>query len=249
MKKLKIGYFYSDLLNLYGDNGNVEILLYRALRRGYATELVYVGLDTKLDSSVMSGINLIFMGGGPDASQQNLYQDLVENKGPYIRDYVEQGGVGLFICGSYQLFGHYYKAADQSILGGLGIFRLHTEHFGNHKSRCIGNICIESSLNLDDATFGNTLVGFENHGGRTYLDSGTKPFGRVLGGFGNNGEDFTEGAMYKNAIGTYLHGPILSKNPHFADYLLKKSLGVEELPILEDNLIHIAHDQAKKLCI
>lgn len=249
MKKLKIGYFYSDLLNLYGDTGNVEILLYRALHRGYETEVVSVDLDTKIDSSVMSGINMIFMGGGPDASQQDLYRDLVENKGPYIREYVEDGGVGLFICGSYQLFGHYYKAADQSILGGLGIFRLHTEHFGNHKPRCIGNICIEASLSLGDSSYGNTVVGFENHGGRTYLDPGVQPFGKVLAGFGNNGEDFTEGVTYKNSIGTYLHGPILSKNPHLADYLLKKSLGVEELVDLEDNLIHTAHDQAKKLCI
>ena len=155
----------------------------------------------------------------------------------------------MFICGSYQLFGHYYKAADESILRGLGIFRLHTEHFGNHKPRCIGNVCVESTLNLNDGTYGNVLVGFENHGGRTYLDPGVQPFGRVVSGFGNNGEDFTEGVVYKNGIGTYLHGPILSKNPHLADYLLKKSLNVEELPPLEDNLIQLAHEQAKKFCI
>ena len=89
MKKLKIGYFYSELLNLYGDNGNVEILLYRALKRGYEVELVYVGLDTRIDSKIMANLNIIFMGGGPDASQQSLYRDLVENKGPYIRDYIE----------------------------------------------------------------------------------------------------------------------------------------------------------------
>jgi lipid II isoglutaminyl synthase (glutamine-hydrolysing) len=251
--KLTIGYFYPELLNLYGDNGNIEILAYRARARDIKVEIVNLNLDTKLTSELMSTINLVFMGGGPDSGQKAMYEDLFRKK-PYIREFVERGGVGLYICGAYQLFGHYYKAADGTTLEGLGIFDLHTRHFGNHKPRCIGNLVCELNEKLrHDIAFnslnkvGSTLVGFENHGGRTYLGNTAEPLGKVVKGFGNNGEDNTEGVLYKNSIGTYSHGPLLSKNPHIADYLIAKSLDIEVLKNLDDYLIIRSHTASRKL--
>lgn len=251
---MKIAYFYPELLNLYGDNGNVEILSYRAKKRGIDVKVIRVGLDTKLDSNFMSEVDVVFMGGGPDSSQKAMYKDLKQEKGPYLKEYILSGGVGIFICGSYQLLGNYYKASDGLVLEGLGIFDLHTEHFGKTKPRCIGNTVaqIEKTI-LEDEYFksvnrtGDLLVGFENHGGRTYLSKNLKPFARVVMGHGNNSEDGTEGVVYKNAIGTYFHGPILARNPHLADYLIAKSLGRYDLVELDDKLIIAAHTASRKL--
>lgn len=249
--KLTIGYFYPEELNLYGDTGNVEILLSRAGQRGIETELIKIDSSTNLSDELMRRINLVFMGGGPDAGQKQMYQDLIVNKGPKLKKYIQSSGTALFICGSYQLMGKYYKAADGSRLEGLGIFDFYTEHPGIDKKRCVGNIVceLEDSL-LEDKTFknvnktGSTIVGFENHGGRTYLNidnKDIKPFAHVVSGFGNNLKDKTEGAHYKNAIGTYFHGPILSKNPHIADYLIAAALGLENLDDLDDTTINKAH--------
>jgi len=249
--KFKIGYFYPEQLNLYGDNGNVEILVYRAKKRGIDVEVALVDLGTNLEEN---RFNLVFMGGGPDSSQKEVYEDLLKDKGPYLKDYINSGGFGLYICGAYQLLGKYYKSADGSILEGLGVFDLYTEHFGNKKPRCIGNVVCElsdefrhkevfNSLNK----IGSTLVGFENHGGRTYLGEKMLPLGKVIRGYGNNSEDGYEGVLYKNSIGTYLHGPVLSKNPHLADYLIAGSLGLDRLESLDDSLILSAHIASKKL--
>jgi len=249
--KFKIGYFYPEQLNLYGDNGNVEILIYRAKKRGIDVEVALVDLGTNLEEN---RFNLVFMGGGPDSSQKEVYEDLLKDKGPYLKDYINSGGFGLYICGAYQLLGKYYKSADGSILEGLGVFDLYTEHFGNKKPRCIGNVVCElsdefrhkevfNSLNK----IGSTLVGFENHGGRTYLGEKMLPLGKVIRGYGNNSEDGYEGVLYKNSIGTYLHGPVLSKNPHLADYLIAGSLGLDRLESLDDSLILSAHIASKKL--
>ena len=249
--KFKIGYFYPEQLNLYGDNGNVEILIYRAKKRGIDVEVALVDLGTNLEEN---RFNLVFMGGGPDSSQKEVYEDLLKDKGPYLKDYINSGGFGLYICGAYQLLGKYYKSADGSILEGLGVFDLYTEHFGNKKPRCIGNVVCElsdefrhkevfNSLNK----IGSTLVGFENHGGRTYLGEKMLPLGKVITGYGNNSEDGYEGVLYKNSIGTYLHGPVLSKNPHLADYLIAGSLGLDRLESLDDSLILSAHIASKKL--
>ena len=249
--KFKIGYFYPEQLNLYGDNGNVEILVYRAKKRGIDVEVTFVDLGTNLEEN---RFNLVFMGGGPDSSQKEVYEDLLKDKGPYLKDYINSGGFGLYICGAYQLLGKYYKSADGSILEGLGVFDLYTEHFGNKKPRCIGNVVCElsdefrhkevfNSLNK----IGSTLVGFENHGGRTYLGEKMLPLGKVIRGYGNNSEDGYEGVLYKNSIGTYLHGPVLSKNPHLADYLIAGSLGLDRLESLDDSLILSAHIASKKL--
>lgn len=252
--KLKIGYFYPKKLNLYGDDGNVQILAHRAKVRGIEVEVIEVTTETQVSQSLMDEINLMFMGGGPDSSQHAIYDDLIQNKNMFIRDYIENGGVGLYICGSYQLLGNYYKAADGTVLGGLSIFDLYTEHFGNKKPRCIGNVVCEINEHLrHDPIFnhlnkiGNTLVGFENHGGRTYLGEGMIPFAKIKMGHGNNSEDGTEGVWFNNSIGTYLHGPILARNPHLADYLIAKALDVDTLKELDDNLIISAHTASLKL--
>jgi hypothetical protein len=252
--KLVIGYFYPKLLNLYGDDGNVQILTFRAKSRGFDVEEIHITPDVKVTSNQMNSLNVIFMGGGPDSSQKGMYEDLVSDKGPYLKEYIESGGVGLFICGSYQLLGNYYKSSDGTVLEGLKIFDLHTKHFGNKKPRCIGNVVCEIAPELrHDSIFnavnrvGSTLVGFENHGGRTYLGDKMLPLAKTIMGHGNNSEDGTEGVLYKNVMGTYLHGPILARNPHLADYLIAKSLGLETLEELDDSLIISAHTASLKL--
>lgn len=252
--KLVIGYFYPNLLNLYGDLGNVEILAFRAFQRNIDVEIIEIGVDTKLTQKDTKKINLVFMGGGPDSSQKDMYDDLFSNKASFLKKYIENDGVALFICGAYQLLGNYYRSANGSTLKGLGVFDMHTEHFGNHRPRCIGNMVCEINpiLRSDIAfnsnnTIGKTIVGFENHGGRTFLDKSVLPLAKVQVGFGNNGDDNTEGALYKNAMGTYNHGPFLSKNSHIADYLIAKSLKLDTLKKLDDSLIKLAHSASKNL--
>lgn len=245
--KLNIAYLYSKELNLYGDTGNVEILYQRAKRRNIDAEVFLINSSNTVSSDFFNKVDIVFMGGGPDSGQKEMYQDLVNNKAPYLREYVEQDKVGLFICGSYQLLGNYYKAANGDILDGLGIFDLYTEHFGHNRKRCVGNIvCSLSNSVLNDSNFkkinhfSDKIVGFENHGGQTFLGKDLKPFAEVISGFGNNSDDKTEGAIYKSCFGTYFHGPFLSKNPHFADYLILKSLKLEKLANLDDNIIRKA---------
>jgi CobQ-like glutamine amidotransferase family enzyme len=252
--KLTIGYFYPNELNLYGDDGNVQILKYRAQMRNIEIEILNIGIHEEISTEQAKNINLVFMGGGPDSSQKEVYKDLLENKGKFLRAYIEDGGVGLFICGSYQLLGHHYKSADGTVIKGLDIYDLYTESFGNKKPRCIGNVLCELDKDLlFDSVFesvnqvGSTLVGFENHGGRTYLGKNCKPFAKVLMGHGNNSEDKTEGCIYKNSIGSYIHGPILSRNPHLADYLIAKAVCLSELDVLDDKLILAAHTASKTL--
>ncbi|HLB51307.1 hypothetical protein A3F07_00275 [candidate division WWE3 bacterium RIFCSPHIGHO2_12_FULL_38_15] len=264
--KLKIGFFYSNLLNLYGDTGNVEILRFRAEKRGIDAEVIEVNADTKLTSDLMSELNIIVMGGGPDSGQKQMYEDLLHNKGSYLKEYIESGGAGIYICGSYQLLGHYYKSADGKMLDGLGVFDLYTRSFGVKRPRCIGNMMCELNPDiLNDPVFrsisSNTdspnsgypvfnfmsLVGFENHSGRTYLGAQTKPFAKVIKGHGNNSEDGTEGVHYKNSIGTYMHGPIFSRNPHLADYLIGKALKLDSLDRLDDSLVYRAHSFSETL--
>lgn len=253
-EKLVIGFFYKKVLNLYGDNGNVEILVARAKARGFDTEVLEVEVETNLDKETMNKINLVFMGGGPDSSQKSMYEDLINQKGKFLKDYIEKGGVGLYVCGSYQLLGKYYKSADGSMLKGLEVFDFYTQHFGNQRKRCIGNTVARlSNRLLEDPVFksinkvGNTVVGFENHGGRTFLGVGVTPFSTVIKGNGNNSVDKTEGILYKNTIGTYFHGPVLARNPHLADYLLAKALKVYTIRELDDSLIISAHTASLKL--
>ncbi|GIW69287.1 MAG: glutamine amidotransferase [Patescibacteria group bacterium] len=254
MKGLVVGHLYPDELNLYGDNGNVEVVAARCVERGIKCEVIDVGVGKVSSYPGLGEVNLLFMGGGPDSSQKSVYEDFLIEKKEFVSDYVYSGKVGLFVCGSYQLLGEFYRSADGSELKGLGIFNAHTVHFGKNKSRCIGNVrAVLSETITADPVFKNVdflgphIFGFENHGGRTYLGSDAVPFAKVTHGHGNNSEDGTEGLLLGNCVGTYFHGPLLAKNPHLADYLIAKALGVSELPKLDDKLSIASYTASKKL--
>lgn len=232
--KLKVAFLYSDLMNTYGDTGNVITLQKRAEWRGISVQVSSVSLKDHLKPRVY---DLYFFGGGQDQAQELVAKDLAK-KGKVLKEEIEREIPLLSICGGYQLLGHYYKPQNGPKLPGLGIFPAYTQA-GN--SRMIGNIIIQSE-------FGK-LIGFENHSGKTFLETGSKPLGKVVKGFGNNGKDKTEGCIYKNAIGCYMHGSLLPKNPKLADWLIKRALEVKykrEIPLkpLDDNLENKAHDMA-----
>jgi CobQ-like glutamine amidotransferase family enzyme len=213
--ELRICHLYPDLLNLYGDRGNIAALVCRAGWRGITVRLVEARLGDHLDPRAS---DLYFIGGGEDRQQRLAAPDLVRIKGPSLRDAAETGAAVLAVCGGYQLLGHYYRPSDGPDLEGLGLLDLYTVHPGPGAKRLIGNIVIH------EVESGQMLVGFENHGGRTHLGPNARPLGRVAAGFGNNGEDGTEGAVWRAVYGTYLHGPLLPKNPWFADLLIGTAL-------------------------
>jgi CobQ-like glutamine amidotransferase family enzyme len=225
-------------MNLYGDRGNIITLRRRCAARGIALEVDEIGLGDVFEPS---GYDLIFIGGGQDREQARIADDLVQHKGPGLRDAVAGGTPTLAVCGGYQLLGHSYQTGTGQDLPGLGIFPIRSVHPGEGAARCIGNVEAEWE--------GGTLVGFENHGGRTYLDAGATPLARVRAGFGNNGKDGTEGVIVNNAFGTYLHGSLLPKNPALADKLIllamHRKYGEDiKLPPLDDSLEHQAHEAA-----
>ncbi len=227
--ELRICHLYPDLLNLYGDRGNVTVLVRRAEWRGIDVRLVEAGLGDPVDPE---GSDLFFMGGGEDRQQRLAAPDLRNVKGPALSDAAEAGAAVLAVCGGYQLLGHYYRPSEGPDLEGLGLLDLHTVHPGPGSRRLIGNVV------LREAAGGRMLVGFENHGGRTHLGTGVRPLGSVVAGWGNNGEDRTEGAVRGSVYGTYLHGPLLPKNPWLADLLiaaaLRRRYGAAELSDLPD---------------
>lgn len=237
--QLTLGHLYPDQLNLYGDRGNILVLRERSRWRGIDLQVRQMGVG---DVLVPDEYDLLFIGGGQDKEQEPVAQDLREMKALGLRAAIEDDVPVLAVCGGYQLLAHYYRPAVGPDMPGLGVFDAWTIHKGLRVARCIGNIAIEWQ--------GQTLVGFENHGGRTYLSS-SKPLGKVLAGYGNNSEDHTEGAVYRNTFGTYLHGSLLPKNPHFADHLLllalRRKYGPEVvLPSLDDTLEWRAHDTMLK---
>jgi CobQ-like glutamine amidotransferase family enzyme len=251
--KLTIGWLYPDLMSTYGDRGNIICLKKRCEWRGINVEVKELSIENEV--SDLEDCDLLFMGGAQDRQQKIASQDLRENKGPVLKKMIEKGIPGLFVCAAYQFLGHYYRPAEGEEIEGLHIFDLYTQHFGKDKPRCIGNIVIKNQnvkikMQNDNETmrqWDNYFVGFENHGGRTYLGKGVEPLGKVVVGYGNNGEDKTEGCVYKNAIGSYLHGPILPKNPHLADYLIKMALSKKygnevKLKKLDDALEWQAHN-------
>lgn len=211
---LRICHLYPDLLNLYGDRGNIMTLVRRAEWRGIGAQVS----GTRLGDALDPGADLYFIGGGEDRQQRLASPDLCRVKGGPLRDAVAAGAVVLAVCGGYQLIGHDYRPADGPALEGLGLLDLHTIHAGPGTRRLIGNIVIRESES------GQVLVGFENHGGRTTLGPGSRPLGTVTAGFGNNGDDRTEGAVTGAVFGTYLHGPLLPKNPWLADHLIALAL-------------------------
>lgn len=243
---LKIGWLYPDLMSTYGDRGNIIALTKRCEWRGIKVEIKK--LDVGFDHKLLATCHLLFMGGAQDRQQEIVSKDL-RLKVKDLKEMIEDGIPGLYICGAYQFLGKYYKEADGSIIPGLDILDLYTENPGENQPRLIGNIVVEPLILNTKYIIHNTLVGFENHGGRTYLGKGVKPLGKVIKGFGNNGEDKTEGAIYKNSFGTYLHGPILPKNPHLADYLIQKALEKKykkeiQLEELDDSLELQSHEVA-----
>lgn len=217
---LTLGHLYPDQLNLYGDRGNIMTLQRRCQLRGIHLQVVGLGIG---DALAPDEYDMLFIGGGQDKEQAPVAEDLHEMKGIGLWAAIEDDMPVLAVCGGYQLLAHYYRPAEGPDMRGLGVFDAWTIHKGPRVPRCIGDIAIRWG--------GSTLVGFENHGGRTYLGT-AKPLGKVLKGYGNNADDQTEGAVYRNVYGTYLHGSLLPKNPHFADHLitlaLKRKYGVQE---------------------
>lgn len=230
--KISIAHLYPKLLNLYGDMGNITALIKRCQWRGIKVEFEAVNPGDKISSH-----DLYFIGGGQDKQQEEVAQELYSHKSELIAQR-DDGAVFLGICGGYQLFGHYYKPHDKDKLKGISLMDAFTVA---GDTRFIGNVTVKT-----DFLTPNTLVGFENHSGLTYLQGDTKPLGTVVVGKGNNNCDGFEGARYKNVFGTYLHGSLLPKNPHFADYLillaLKKRFGEDiKLSPLNDELEISAH--------
>ncbi len=220
MKKmhLTIGWLYPDLMSTYGDRGNIIVLQKRANWRGIDTKILTLSVGSSARD--LAKADLIFMGGAQDRQQKIVSEDFSKGKAEMLKEMIENFVPGLYICGAYQFLGKYYKEADGTLIEGIGILDIYTENPGINMPRLIGNIVFQSSFLPENMT----VVGFENHGGRTYLGKKVKPLGKVLKGYGNNGVDGLEGAIYKNSIGSYLHGPMLPKNPHVADFLLKEAL-------------------------
>ncbi len=228
---LTIAHLYADLMNVYADRGNVICLRQRCAWRGIDLVVQPFGIGDDLPDA---GLDLVFMGGGQDGEQRLLTEDLRARKGPVLREAADAGLPMLVVCGAYQLFGHSYRPAVGESLPGLGILDARTVHPGPEVPRCIGNVVVawDDSPPVAGAPAGaapdsaalSTIVGFENHGGRTFLGPTARPLGTVLAGHGNNARDGTEGAVSNNVFGTYLHGSLLPKNPHFADHLLGLAL-------------------------
>lgn len=235
--ELKICHMYPDVLNLYGDRGNVICMRSRLERRGIDCAVTRLPIGS---AASLAGFDLVFIGGGQDFEQQVLLDDLHRGKAQEIRAAIADGVTFLTICGGYQMLGSYYETYDGQRCDFIGALDLYTV---GSKTRMIGNY----KFKCGEAAGGSIVVGFENHSGKTHLGSGVEPLGTVLAGFGNNGEDGTEGAHYKNVFGTYSHGPMLPKNPEFCDMLLTTALerryGKAELAPLDDTLELLAHDE------
>lgn len=231
MKQLRIGHLYPKLLNIYGDGGNILTLKKRYEWRGGEVIINEINIGDSISEH-----DIYFIGGGQDSQQKEVAKDIQKHK-EFLISERDRGAVFLGICGGYQLFGHYYQPFEGEKLLGIGLLDAYTVAGNN---RFIGNVTIET-----DFTTPNTLVGFENHSGLTYLQGETKPLGKVLIGKGNNGLDLTEGARFKNVFGTYLHGSFLPKNHHFADLLIELATN-QKLQPLEDIIEKDTHNSLVK---
>ena len=234
---LNLAHLYPDLLNIYGDFGNILTLKYRCQKRG-----IELNIKNILSSECINKdfFDIYFIGGGQDGQQIKASYELLKNKDILYSD-MENNSVFLGICGGYQLFGKYYKPFQGEKLNGINLLDCYT--IAGAK-RFIGNVCAKYQ--------DYTVVGFENHSGLTYVENNTKPLFKLIKGMGNNGDDGFEGARYKNVFGTYLHGPILPKNPKFADYLIelaiKKKYNIDvKLDILDDEIENLAHKTCLEL--
>jgi hypothetical protein len=234
---VRVGHLYPDYLNIYADRGNIAVLARRATLRGHDLDVTPVGLG---ESLAPDGFDLIYIGGGQDREQMLVARDLT-TKAAALREAVDRGSEILAVCGGYQLLGRGYRGFHGEDMPGAALFPLETIA---GETRMIGDVLLECELERGER---RTLAGFENHAGRTRLDDGATPLGRVVAGFGNDGESGFEGCRVHRAIGTYLHGPLLPRNPWLADWLLAQALahrdGGEppELEPLPDELEALAH--------
>ena len=235
--ELNICHLYPDVLNLYGDRGNIMCMSRRLQWRGIGVNIKKLPIGSDIS---LSGCDLVFIGGGQDFEQEVLLEDLHRGRDREIKAAIEDGVTFLTICGGYQMLGSYYETHDGQrcdFIGALDLYTIgaDTRMIGNYKFKCA------------DELGGSIVVGFENHSGKTRLGPSVKPLGTILSGFGNNGEDKTEGAHYKNVFGTYCHGPMLPKNPEFCDMLLATALerkyGHFDLAPLDDAFEHQAHEE------
>jgi CobQ-like glutamine amidotransferase family enzyme len=235
--KIVVGHLFPDYLNIYADRGNMAVLASRAGWRGHELEVQALGGDDELRPG---DHDLYYIGGGQDREQE-LIAPALATHGDALRAALDRGAAVLAVCGGYQLLGRFYRDQSGDELPGVGLFPLHTVA-GSH--RMIGDVLLECELEPGER---RTLAGFENHAGRTFLDEDAEPLGRVLAGFGNNGESGYEGCRVGRAIGTYLHGPLLPRNPWLADWLLAQAIAhrTGEVPgfeQLEDELEAEAHE-------
>ncbi len=209
-RSLNVVHLYPELLNLYGDGGNIITLVKRLEWRGLGAHVAEVAIS---DTPTFVDADIVFIGGGSDREQAIVCERLLGQRSE-LASFVEDGGVLLAVCGGYQLLGHSYAMGDD-VLEGLGLVDMETRRGA---PRLIGNVAVESPVSPQP------VVGYENHGGRTTLGEGVEPLGRVLFGHGNDGQTGEEGCLYKNVLGTYIHGPLLPKNPGVADWLLSRAL-------------------------
>jgi len=224
---IRVGHLYADYLNIYADRGNIAVLAERARARGHDLDVQNISVG----DAVPAGIDLFYVGGGQDREQELVAHELA-GKAPALLEAADAGAVFLAVCGGYQLLGRSYTDVAGNELPGIGLLPLETVA---GERRMIGDVL------LDCEWAGQTLAGFENHAGRTLLDDGAEPLGRVVSGFGNDGSSGYEGCRSGRVYGTYLHGPLLPRNPWFADRLLAEAAG-EELAPLEDDLERQAHE-------
>jgi CobQ-like glutamine amidotransferase family enzyme len=240
--KITVGHLYPDYLNIYADRGNMAVLARRAALRWHQLEVKAVGVGDRIRRDEH---DLLYVGGGQDREQALIAPDLAARRDE-LSDALDGGAALLAVCGGYQLLGRFYRDQGGSELPGAGLFPHETVAGAG---RLIGDVLIECELDPGERW---TVAGFENHAGRTRLDPGAEPLGRVLAGFGNDGETGFEGCRVGRAIGTYLHGPLLPRNPRLADWLIAQALAHRaggdppELAPLPDELERQAHDVAAR---
>jgi CobQ-like glutamine amidotransferase family enzyme len=235
MTRIRVGHLYPDYLNIYADRGNIAVFARRARLRGHELEVTPIGMN---DAIVPGDHDLYYVGGGQDREQYLVAENLAAKAEPLIEAVSGDGAALLAVCGGYQLLGRGYRGFHGEDMPGVGLLPLETIA---GETRMIGDVLLES-------TELGTIAGFENHAGRTRLDPGAEPLGRVVFGHGNDGESGYEGCRLGRAIGTYLHGPLLPRNPRLADWLLAQALahrtggGAPELAPLDDRLEAEAHE-------
>jgi len=238
---LKLCHLYPDLMNLYGDRGNILTLEKRCEWRNIDFSVEGITVGQKLETKKY---DLYFFGGGQDKQQKIVAADLKRKSG-WLKKAAEEGKIFLAVCGGFQLLARYYQPFDSPKLWGVGIFDAYTVA-SNY--RCIGNVLIECQIGGEKVK----IIGFENHSGQTYLGKKCRPLGKVLKGFGNNVKEKKEGGFFKNCFGTYIHGPLLPKNPKLADYLISLALEQKygkkiELKKLDDSLENLAFEKVLKI--